>query len=134
MISKRIWTIADSGEGFAILDATKAAGCDWCVGGCAIFAFALREYFGEGDVVVVYNNRLKRVEHFGLMRLGWIIDGAGIYGNEDAWVGSLEQDAISKFNVDDMVVFNYDPGLNVDDIVIDMEASRGLAELMENGV
>ena len=112
MISKRIWTVADSGEGFAILDATKAAGGDWCVGGCAIFAFALKEYFGGGDVVVIYNKRLGRVEHFGLMCDGLILDAAGIFHNGQEWIEYLEVEANGVFDNDVLCVLSYKSSVN----------------------
>lgn len=134
MINKRIWTIPDSGEGFAILDSTKASGGDWLVGGCAIFAFALKEYFGEGNIVVIYNHRLKRVEHFGLEYGGLIIDGAGAFSSGQEWRDHLEEEANGVFDSDVLRVEDYKHNMNIEDIVIDMEASKELAKLIKEGL
>jgi hypothetical protein len=68
---------------YAILDASPAKGGTWAAGGCHILADALNECFRLPEYVV-YNNKLKRAEHFMVLdeSRGRFIDADGIQGEQ----------------------------------------------------
>ena len=130
MIPKNVFTVIDSEEGLAVLDSTKAAGSDWGEGGCAILAFALKQIWEDSCLYVIYNHRLRRVEHFGVRRPnGLVVDSSGVYAGESEWLEEFEA-FYTERKGDNLAAIPYSTAQNTDEIVIDKAASSRLAELI----
>jgi len=127
---KSVRAILDTDAAFEILDSTKAEGSTWCAGGCAILAYALNIAFGF-PVYVIYNVTVGQTEHFGVRAPnGTYIDCDG--QNAD-WIRNFRRkDFYLHPEMKLQIRPLYHPeDQNIEDIVIDMEASKKLAELFK---
>jgi len=128
---KGIRAILDTDKAYAILDSSKAEGNTWCAGGCAILAYALNIAYGY-PIYVIYNHDDKQVEHFGVRTPNnTFID---CDGEQREWLKNFRRkDFYLNPEKKLSVLPLYHPeDLNLTDIVIDMEASQQLAELIKS--
>lgn len=124
---KTILRRTKSNKAFEILDSTEANGSDWQEGGCWILADALSEYYGL-PLYVVYNKKHNRVDHF-MVKIGSeFLDSEGIRSPYKLIEDMTE---IYPFSKEDLEILPYDPNMETEDIVRDLEASEKLIELWD---
>ena len=70
--------ILNSDEAYRILDQSNCAGGTWTEGGCSILASALQKLYPSYKKVVIFNNSLRQIEHYGAFSpKGTVLDGDG---------------------------------------------------------
>ncbi len=125
---KSIRTIIDSDEAYAILDSTEANGSTWCAGGCAILAFALNIAFGL-PIYVIYNYTTDQIDHFGVKNQNnTYID---CDGEQREWLRNFRRKEYYMNENHKLGILPYSKDLKINDIVIDMEASKKLVNLFK---
>jgi hypothetical protein len=115
-------------EAYQILDSSAADNSTWCAGGCAILAHALNIAYGY-DIYVIYNKTDEQVEHFGVKTPNnTFID---CDGEQRQWLKNFRRKDFYLHPEKKLSILPFSNDLNITDIVIDMEASRKLAELIK---
>ena len=116
-------------EAYDILESISGCqDCTWAAGGCAILAYALNIITGY-PIYVIYNYHDNQVEHFVVKTpTGTYIDGDG-----------EQRDLLRNFRRRDfwfpekrLGILPYKKGLNIEDIIVDMEGSKRLAEFIKS--
>jgi hypothetical protein len=125
---KSIRTIIDSDAAYEILDNSGADGGTWCSGGCAILAFALNLAYGF-PVYVIFDYDYNQIDHFGVKTPnGAYIDCDGL---QHDWLRNFKRKELYQTPNKKIGILPYTKDLRMTDIVIDMEASKKLAQLFK---
>jgi hypothetical protein len=125
---KSVRAILDSDAAYEILDSTAAEGSTWCAGACAILAFALNIAYGF-PIYVIYDYDNKQADHFGVQTPnGAYID---CDGQQFEWLRNFRRKELYMHPQKKIGILPYTKELDIDGIVIDMEASKKLAELFK---
>lgn len=125
---KSIRKIIDSEEAYAILDSTKANGSTWCAGGCAILAHTLNIVYGL-PVYIIYNHTLNHTEHFGVKTPNNTYVDCD--GEQREWLRNFKKREFYMHPEHKLSIMQYTNGVNISDIIIDMDASQKLAKLFK---
>ncbi len=117
-----------SAEAYEILDNTAANGSTWCAGGCAILAYALNMLYGY-EIYVIYDHDHDQADHF------IVKTPKNTYMDCDGEQLDILRNFRRKEFFDRpgarLEIMPYKQGMNIDGIVIDMQASRELADLIK---
>lgn len=125
---KSVRAILDTDAAYEILDSTEADGSTWCAGGCAILAYALNIAYGY-PIYVIYDYDYKQIDHFGVRTPnGAYIDCDGL---QHDWLKNFKRKELYQTPNKKIGILPYSKDLRMTDIVIDMEASKKLAELFK---
>lgn len=120
--------ILNSNEAYRILDNSEAEGSTWCAGGCAILAFALNMVY-DYPIFIIYDYDWDQIDHFVVKTPNNTYvdcDGEQI----DIVKNFKRKEHFERPDVK-LGLLPYSKTLKNNGIVIDMEASKRLAELIK---